>query len=564
MDLVFKYGKSGTSFLTLYSGFKYFRMKIGELEGLIAYIDTPTAWVGASDPSCPAEIQLDLLRAFFAAAKKARGAGLILPVSKELARLAREQGFYALQVGSEPWFSLDNSSNYTFDIAKRLLSKGATVERFNPIQLSLREYRELDLISKSWLESRGSVPLSFLNRVEPWLYFQHKRYYRVSFQRRTVGFLVAVPVIAKNSWYLVDLIRLANAPVGATELLISTAIEELKAEGAAEVTLGMSPLARVGVDEFKFHPLTYRILRKVYHRSNSLYSFQSLFEYKEKLKPSHWVPLYLIADPTLNLRAGYGLFRAIFSGGIFLTSAKIALKKARRYDLEHVFERTLSMQIVPRSTPRSMSELLYRSKTVLSLAVAQLLFFFIATDPAATKIRPNMESRYGYSLERFLSTGINVENLKALVLSSFLHENRIHLVFNLVTLIFLAGFLEIVAGSTAVGACYLLGILFSNPLTSLFLYPIVEISSPGFLDSFTQSVDVGCSLGVFACIGALTHFTRKTKESFLVITVLIFGAAAVDIKLLDLNHIAAMGIGLLFVQYYAPKTEISRFARRRV
>jgi membrane associated rhomboid family serine protease len=553
MDMVFQYGQSSTSFLTLYEGFRYFKKEIAGKTGLVAYVNTPTAWVGAADPAAPAEIQAELLLAFLKEAKKVKGVGIILPASKAMAEAARAAGHYAVQIGSEPWFSLESKTSYSINVAKRLFAKGAIVEHFDPIQLSAREYQQFDDITQEWLESRASVPLSFLNRVEPWLYVQHKRYYRINYQGRSVGYLAAVPVTARNSWYLVDLIRLPNAPVGATELLISKAIEELQAEGASEVTLGMSPLAAVDEEEFAQHPRTYRFLDFVYRKSNSFYGFQTLFEYKEKLKPTRWEPLYLIAHPRLNARAGYGFFRALFPSGILITSFAVALKKIRKIDLSSAFTKMLSQDIVPRSAPRSWRESLYRRKVVLSLAATQLLFYFVATDPTGHAIRPNMEQRYGYTLQRFITSGLNWDNLKALVISSFLHENITHLLFNLVTLTLFAGTFEVLAGSGAVGICYLLGILFSNPLTSLALYPLIDLVDPKLLATFTQSVDVGCSLGVFACVGALTHFIQRQKLVLALLTLVIFASAAVDIKLLDLNHIVAISIGLIFGRYYAPK-----------
>jgi hypothetical protein len=44
------HGINSTSFQTLYPGYRYFMIVIEGETGIIAYVDTPTAWIGASEP----------------------------------------------------------------------------------------------------------------------------------------------------------------------------------------------------------------------------------------------------------------------------------------------------------------------------------------------------------------------------------------------------------------------------------------------------------------------------------------------------------------------------------
>ena len=559
-DAVFQYGKNSTSFLTLYSGFKYFTREISGEKGTIAYVETPTAWVGAADPIGPTSILTELLLSFGAEARKVRKAAVMLPVSKETAEFARSSGFYTLQIGNEPWFSLDSfkspDSEYLLGlhVAKQLHGKGAVVERFDPTAISANEHLELESITRRWLDHHASVPLEFLNRVEPWLYVHRKSYFRVLYHGHQVGYLAAVPIASRNSWYLVDLIRSPDSPLGTTELLVAEAIEQLKKEGVREVTLGMSPLAGVSASERKFHPRMYRLSDFVFEHCNFLYHFKPLFAYKEKFKPTRWEPQYLIAfSPRMSWRGAYGLFRAIAPKGILGTLAAVAWKSVRNIKPAPLSKRLLSGRIVLCSPPQTWMDSIFRCKGVAVLTIINILFFLFAMDPVTHVLRPKMADLHGYSWQHFALRSFQIENPTTPILSSFLHWNAYHLGFNLTMLVLFGGFLELIAGSNLLGICYLIGIIFSNPVTTLLIAPFLYIFNQKAFLHFIQDVDVGCSLGVFACIGALAYFSRRPAIVSAIVVAGICIYAFFSSNLLGLNHIVALTLGFVFAHHYVPK-----------
>ena len=553
LNSVFQYGQSSTSFLTTYPGLKYFEYTNGEQIVLIAYVDTAFVWVGASDPIGPEDLWSASVQAFFKEAKKNRKSALLLPVSRKLALEARSLKLTTFQIGKEPWFQLVKFQEPK--IAKQLQGKGAEVEVFEPTRLSAKERLELESITEDWLESRKSASLDFLNQVKPWLHMQYKRYFRVIYNGRQLGYLSAIPIPEMNAWYLIDLIRTPTAPLGTTELLISAAVSTLLKEGASFMTLGMAPLAKVEADERAIAPKLYGYFDFVFEKMSFFYNFKSLYQYKEKLKPTSWRPLYLItSERSFGIRSTLGLFQAIFPEGLlktgFITASKIIKRMIRTPQLD----RFLSRQIVIRSHPSSWLELFMRMKITLAIFITNLLFF-IASTTDDFKLRPTAEKRFNFNINRFLTHGMDDEDVRALILHPFLHWNLLHIVFNLTLLLFLVGYLEVIAGSALIFITYILGIFFSNPLTSILIEPILRLIHPSLVDQFIHEVDLGCSLGVFAALGALIHFIQYPR---VFVSILVSGTIVVSVmnsSILGLNHLIALAIGYGVGKYYVRKSE---------
>lgn len=368
-----RYASNATSFMTFYDGFHYFLLERGSESGFISFVETAGTWVGAADPVGPPGLWRDLLSAFEGAARAAGKTAVLLPVCTDVASLAREMGYRALQIGSEPWLKLGDQNNAAhFASVNQLQSRGATVETFDPDQISSEDKVELEEVAERWLDSRKCANLSFLNRVEPWKLSAHKRYYRLVLEGKVEGFLAAVPVPGRNAWYLVDLIRCPDSPAGTTELLVIEAMKQLRREGASEVTLGMSPLANVGAAESLSHPMIYRALGFAFEHLNTFYSFKSLYAYKEKFRPQAWEPCYLISlSPTFSVRSSLGLFRAMFPGGIVGTTIASIRRFLSHVSAARTFANLLSDRVVMRPMPRTMSDTVLRCPvTLLTLANA--------------------------------------------------------------------------------------------------------------------------------------------------------------------------------------------------
>ena len=115
------------------------------------------------------------------------------------------------------------------------------------------------------------------------------------------------------------------------------------------------------------------------------------------------------------------------------------------------------------------------------------------------------------------------------------------------------GFLELISGSILVVSCYFFGVMISNPLTSLAVDGFLHVFPIMPFANFSQKIDVGCSLGVFSCLGALCHFMRKSGRLIALLALGIIAYAGIVSDLLILNHIFAMLVGVVIAMKQYPK-----------
>ena len=114
---------------------------------------------------------------------------------------------------------------------------------------------------------------------------------------------------AVTGWTLDLMRRRADAPPGIMEFLIATAALDLRAEGAALLSLSGAPLARRPNDDVGVEGLL-RLLDKLARRLEPVYGFGSLLAFKAKFQPVYR-PLYLAyPDPVALPAIGNALARA--------------------------------------------------------------------------------------------------------------------------------------------------------------------------------------------------------------------------------------------------------------
>jgi phosphatidylglycerol lysyltransferase len=141
----------------------------------------------------------------------------------------------------------------------------------------------MERIIRTWLESRRMAPMGFLVDVQPFVFPEERRYFVAEHEGAIVGFLVAVPIFARQGWFFEDFLRLRDAPNGTNELLFDAAIGQVAAEGGQLVTLGLSPLAG--------DVSPWLVAARAWLRG--LYDFDGLRQFKARLAPDGWEPVHL-------------------------------------------------------------------------------------------------------------------------------------------------------------------------------------------------------------------------------------------------------------------------------
>jgi len=125
--------------------------------------------------------------------------------------------------------------------------------------------------------------MGFLVQLAPYAFAEERRSFVAERGGEVVAFLSAVPVYARNGWFVEHLLRGREAPNGTTELLVDAAMRAAVEAGRDYVTLGLAPLAGEVAGW----------LRGARLLGQPLYDFEGLWAFKRKLRPHRWERLHL-------------------------------------------------------------------------------------------------------------------------------------------------------------------------------------------------------------------------------------------------------------------------------
>src|SRR5690606_21820755 len=157
----------------------------------------------------------------------------------------------SLRIGDQPvwapsdWKDVVRQSRSLREQLRRARAKGVAVRALEVAELAtghpVRE--QLEALIARWLASKQIAPMGFLVQLDPFSYPDEKRYFVAERDGAIVGFLVAIPIYARDGWFFEDLLRDPSAPNGTTELLIDAGMRGAQEAGVQHVTLGLAPLA---------------------------------------------------------------------------------------------------------------------------------------------------------------------------------------------------------------------------------------------------------------------------------------------------------------------------------
>jgi phosphatidylglycerol lysyltransferase len=329
------YGYNAHSLVSIAPG--ALRWSTPDIDGAVIYGEFGRVWLAAGDPLAPFEDRAELARQFAAYAKKKNRVVAFVPVTAEFAGLMAPDDFAAVKVGAAPYFDLP-TWDPRGECAKKLRAAvnqarrdGVEIEEARAIDERLRS--EAAGLCLSWLGSRRSATsFGWLIALNPFLHFEHKRYFTARVDGKLVGFLAASPIPLRKGWYLEDVIREPNAPGGMTTLLVAETLKRLKEEGAILATLGTAPLAAEGADDVPTE--NRRVARALDIASSKLggfYNFAGLRQFKGRFVPSWWESEYALHQRGVAIppRVGHAIMRALVPGGLSQLLTRQALRVLR-------------------------------------------------------------------------------------------------------------------------------------------------------------------------------------------------------------------------------------------
>ncbi len=264
--------------------------------------------VGAADalPALVAELVADAERHGLAVAIVGAGTANLA--------LYREAGLRALYIGDEAivdtaGFSLEGRPiRKVRQSVTRLERAGYRHECSAVASLSATQLAELDEISARW---RAGSPERGFSMALDHLRSDASAHGRVVIARddagRARGFLHFVPCPGRQAMSLSAMRRDPDTPNGLTEFLIVGAIDTLRAEGVAELSLNFASFARLLRSP---RGRLERIARRAVVAADRHFQIDSLYRFNAKFFP-RWEPRYLLYQGPLGLpRAGIAALRA--------------------------------------------------------------------------------------------------------------------------------------------------------------------------------------------------------------------------------------------------------------
>ncbi len=281
-----------------------------------------SAWIAVGNPLVAEADEPETTRAFRAEARCAGARASFFGVEGREGAAPNWKGFQPLLLGDEPLYR-------TAEWPQVLASRGAL--RY---QLARGRRRGVS-VGPGTADARPLLEAAALRRGMPALDFVVR--WSEPTDARTfvarsggeggtvVGLAVVREVPALGRWFVEHLLRSADAPNGATELLFDAVIRAAGSAGVGEVSLGLVPLspsARL--------PGPLRAARTL---GGFFYDFDGLTQFKAKFAPQERRPIYYMHDAMVSPAVALGdLLRAFAGGSLRQFALRTAVHHVRRLE----------------------------------------------------------------------------------------------------------------------------------------------------------------------------------------------------------------------------------------
>lgn len=319
LALVLRHGRSSTAFRALgpeleawYHHAPPSASADGGASALVAFAAVRGAAVSAGEPLADVAALVPVAEAFMAAQ---RAAGRRPSFFATEGRLAQSPRLARRLIGEQPvwdpreWDGVMRAHKSLREQVRRARAKLVVIEAVDTTRLTSPAFqRALSALQARWRATRSMPPMGFLVTQALTEGALERRTWLARQGETLVGVLSLAPLPARPGWLFEHLLRDPDAPNGTAELLVDAAMRALAAEGVSWATLGLAPL----------HGPIDPTLARVRRWSRPLFNFAGLSQFKHKLRPQHWEPIYL-AWPLQDSgwRAMLDGLRA-FAGGSFV------------------------------------------------------------------------------------------------------------------------------------------------------------------------------------------------------------------------------------------------------
>ncbi len=303
-DLVSAHADNPSAFLALNSGNEFFLDE--RHDGVCAFRPARRHLLQLGGPFAAPGDRAGLLDAFLERAASGRRRVIAVQLQADDAQLYASRGFTVNQMGASyavdlTRFTLRGSPFVRLrNKISRARRAGVEVAEVDPTDASDASDAsgELDLLDREWLRGKGkrTKELRFLVGERGGAEQKRQRVFTGTVDGRIVGYVSYSPAFGSRPGRLHDLSRRrADAPPGTMELINSTAIERITAEGDKWLHFGFTPF--VGLDPALEVPgasgTVARVLRFLGEHGERVYPAAAQLDYKEKWAPHVVLPEYI-------------------------------------------------------------------------------------------------------------------------------------------------------------------------------------------------------------------------------------------------------------------------------
>ena len=259
---------------------------------------TLIAW---RDPVGPAEAAAGLIEHFRAFAANRGKHAVLLGVSRSAVEGLRGRRFRSVWVGTEPFYDLATwhtrgkagmKVRLACNHARRL---GAAAREAHPLH-DAHDREAIARVEEAWKSARPERRNDSFLRTASLESAQHQRYFVVETGSRMESFLVCSSVSHRGQ-YLQDLVRMPDAPRGANELAILTALGVFQGEGLDFVTGGIVPFFDPNKSRSNKAAGGPGTLGWVIRHFDRLFHFAGLQQFRAKFAPSRVIDIYVLLWP---------------------------------------------------------------------------------------------------------------------------------------------------------------------------------------------------------------------------------------------------------------------------
>jgi len=296
-----RYATDSISYYALYPGWQYFQAP--GLAGFIAYERHLGVALTCGGPISSPNERAGLIAAFEAYCRVEGLRPAFVGTSRVEAEGCAARGWKALKLGEEPildaatYAPRGNRAKKVRSAQNQARKNGVTVEVIPPgVRPASPLLADVVAIREAWAKARKVSPLGFTLRLQPLRGIEDKILLLARHQGQPVAFLTCVPAPGRAAYAVEDLCRTPSAPNGASEMLISTALDECRARGATTLNLGLAPLrgCRRQALGSRLAGLSLAAIRRL---GSPFYQFRALEHFKSKFAPSAWEETYLVYRP---------------------------------------------------------------------------------------------------------------------------------------------------------------------------------------------------------------------------------------------------------------------------